>query len=189
MQQFYKKVPSLHTLLSDNNDTSFYFGLLGLLTIFWPLCPPAAGLWSSRGHYCTGAELRAECSWNAEGPSGKWLPQYSESWDPADTPQWQWWNKRYYHYILVFYFCLRRLHCSWCYLTLVRRISANCEEASSLIAVDSWWQRLLIHQKQLGHEGGFKLWCLARRRHIQVVSSAIELLCLLKNSYFLEQHC
>lgn len=53
--------------------------------------------------------------------------------------------------ILVFYFCLRWFHCSWCYLTLFRWISANCEEASSLIAVDSWWQRLLVHQKQLGH--------------------------------------
>lgn len=55
-------------------------------------------------------------------------------------------------------------------LCVFRWISSNCEEASSLVVTDSWWER--VHEEQLGPQRGFKHWCIAGRRHFQVTTSS-----------------
>lgn len=85
-------VPSLCTL-SFKNGLIFSFIILQYVT--WLFVCSAAGLSSSCGHHCTGAELRAECCGNAQGPGGKWCPQYPQSRDSAHAAQRRWWNKRY----------------------------------------------------------------------------------------------
>lgn len=65
--------------------------------------------------------------------------------------------------------------CFFCFLLLlmliilsefVRWIPTSGEAASSLIVGDSRRQHFLIHQEQLGLQGGLKHRCLARRRHL-----------------------